>query len=179
MILAVGSYGWLVWPPVRRHTFNQRERYAFEKPLQEQKEPRETITLSCPAADENTCVYAAQFVDMFREAGWKIQNNAVERVTLGRAYPGVILVKHGTGKLDPNNWRSGLWTQMSPSLEHVRQAFINVGIEPDSIADEALPQDMLRVYFGSEKINPSERTSLTDAMEALERERQRGTVPKP
>jgi hypothetical protein len=67
---------------------------------------------------------------------------------------------------------------MSPSFENVRQAFINVGIEPGSIADQAVSENVIRVYFGSEKPNQAERTPLTDMMERVERERRNGTIPK-
>lgn len=174
----VGLYGWFVWPLSHRHELNQRERSAFEQPLKQQKEPREEIQIACPQAEESTCVYAAQFINLFREAGWKVQGNAVQRGALGAPLAGVILVKHGTGTIDPSNWRSGLWTQMSPSFENVRQAFINVGIEPDSIADQALSENVIRVYFGSEKPNQAERTPLTDMMQRVERERRNGTIPK-
>ncbi|MBI4465788.1 MAG: hypothetical protein HY647_13875 [Acidobacteria bacterium] len=178
MIVIIGLYGWFVWPHSRRHMLTERERYNFEKPLTEQKEAREEVQLACPQADENTCIYAAQFINFFREAGWKVQGNVVERGMLGSPLPGVILVKRGTGQLDPNNWRSGLWMRFSPSLESVRQAFVNIGVEPDSIVDANLSENVIRVYIGSEKGNAAERTSLTDAMERIEQERRKGIIPK-
>src|SRR5262249_51549829 len=109
----------------------------------------------------------------------EVQKNQVQRGMLGAPLAGVILVKRGTGTIDQSNWRSGLWTEVSPSLEHVRQAFINIGIEPDSIADQRLPENTIRVYFGSDKPNEGERTPLTDMMERIEGERRNGTIPKP
>lgn len=170
-------YGWLVWPPPRRHVFDLHERYAFEKPLTEQQSPREEIRIACPTADEKTCVYAAQFIDFFREAGWKVQGNSVERTVLGKPLAGVIFFQHGTGKLDPSNWRSGLWTAFSPSLENVRQAFVNVGIEPEAMADPAYPEGVIGVFFGAEKANPKERTQLTDDAEKITRARRSGQIP--
>ena len=175
----VFAFGKAVWPQGHRHVFTKSERDAFEQPLKEQKAPREGIQVGCPQADENTCIYATQFIDLFREAGWTVQGNQVQRVTLGRPSSGVTLFKRGSGKLDPSNWRSGLWTAISPSLESVRQAFVNVGIEPDSGANSDLPEEVIAVYFGSEKSNEAERTPLTETMEKVERWRRDGNIPKP
>jgi hypothetical protein len=101
-----------------------------------------------------------------------IPENKVERVTLAKPLDGVILFKHGTGKLDPANWRSGLWTVFSPSIKSVGQAFVNVGIEPDSGANPDLPEGVITIYFGPEKLNEAEKTLFTRTMESL------GLVPK-
>jgi len=178
-VALVGIFGVYVWPPSRRHTLSESESRAFASPLMAQTSPRETIKLGCAAADENTCVYAGQFLDLFREAGWLVQGNQVERVTLAKPMAGVILFQKGTGKLDPNNWRSGLWTQASPSIENVRRAFLNIGVEPEAAVDANYPSGVLGVYFGSEKENPSERTALTDMEENIEKWRRDGTIPVP
>src|SRR6266404_327548 len=104
------AIGYRVWPPIRRHTLNEKERALFEKPLSEQKEPREEVQLVCTQGDESACVYAAQFVDIFREAGWKVRDNHVQRVRMNNPTAGIILFKRGVGKLDPDNWRSRLYT---------------------------------------------------------------------
>jgi len=101
------AIGCRVWPPIRRHTLSEKERALFEKPLSEQKEPREEIQIICAQGDEPACVYAAQFVNIFREAGWKVRDNHAEPVHLNNPTAGIVLFKHGEGKLDPDNWRSG------------------------------------------------------------------------
>jgi hypothetical protein len=167
-----------VWPR-GRHNLSERERYAFERPLREQKVAREEIQIACPQDDEKTCVYAAQFIDFFREAGWTVQGNQLERVTLAKPLAGVTLFKHGSGKLDPSNWRSGLWAALSPSVESVYQAFVNVGIEPDSGANPQLPEGIITVYFGPEKYNPAASTLLGEAIRSVEQARRRGAIPGP
>ncbi len=156
--------GLKVWPPFHRHILALDEREIFEKLLKEQTYPRELIQIACAQADENTCVYAAQFIDLFRESGWKIQDNRVARIALARPYAGVTLFKKGTGHLDPDNWRSGLWTTISPSFVNVCQAFENVGIEPEAGSNPDLAEDVITVYFGAEKPNEGERTRLTELM---------------
>jgi hypothetical protein len=176
MIALVGIYGWFVWPPNHRHFLNGKERSAFEHPLKEQKAPREEIQFACPQDDETVCVYAAQFIDLFREAGWKVSSNQVERVVLAKPQAGIVLYKHGTGQLDPNNWRSGLWVQMSASLRSVYRAFNSVGIEPDSAANPSLPENIITIYFGLEKPNEDEETELTRGMKKMDVEIREGRI---
>jgi hypothetical protein len=164
MSALVGAYGWFVWPRPHRHTLSQEEWNVFEKPLKEQKEIPEEISLICAGADEAACIYGTQFVNIFRDAGWKVKNNHVDRVTMEKPLSGITLFKKGKGKLDPNNWRSGLWTEISPSLRSVAQAFENLGIEPELQNNPEIPDEGVVIYFGPEKPNESEKTSLTDAM---------------
>jgi hypothetical protein len=167
-----------LWRPVHRHMLSEKERALFEKPLSDQKEPREEIQIVCAEKDEPACVYATQFVNIFREAGWKVQNNQVERVRMMNPAAGVILFKHGEGKLDPDNWRSGLWTSLTASLVDVRQAFVNIGIEPENAGNPELPEGVISVYFGLEKEDESKPTSLTKTMERLGKNWRGGPVPK-
>jgi len=162
-LISIGV-GLKIWPPFHRHILTQDERDSFEKPLKEQTSPRELVQLACAQADEHTCVYAAQFIALFRESGWRIQENRVARITLARPDAGVTLFKKGTGHLDPDNWRSGLWTTVSPSFVNVSQAFENIGIEPEAGANPELAEDAITVYFGLEKANEGEGTRLTELM---------------
>ena len=179
MVAIVFLYGWFVWPGVQRHLLSVNERYTFERPLTAQKSPREQIQFACPQDYEIACVYAAQFVDLFREAGWQVQSNQVERVTLAKPQGGIVLYKHGTGQLDPNNWRSGLWVAMSASLRSVYRAFSSLRIEPESAANPNLPEGVITIYFGVEKLNESEATELTRSMRTMEMEIRAGRVPDP
>jgi hypothetical protein len=178
LAVLVAGFGKLEWPPRHRHHLDQKEWTAFEESLKTQKEPREEILMACPQADEAACIYADQFINIFRDAGWKVQNSRLERVTLARPWAGVVLFKKGTGTIDPNNWRSGLWTKVSPSLLTVRQAFVNIGVEPDEGNDPELGEDLITVYFGMEKPDESARTSLTESMERMTQYQHQGTAPK-
>ena len=178
LAITVSIFGRAVWPQVHRHFFTEVERNQFEQPLKDQMETREEIQIMCPVADESSCVYAGQFIDLFRQAGWKVQGNQVDRITLAKPLAGVVLFQHGSGTLDPDNWQLGLWSPISPSLENVRKAFVNVGIEPDSGANPNLPGNIIAIYFGLEKKNQAERTRLTAMMEVVERERQKRTFPR-
>jgi hypothetical protein len=144
------------------------ERTRFEKPLiVQQKGEHEEVQFTCPAADENTCVYAEQFIDMFREAGWRVQNNEVQRGTLARPPSGIVLFKHTDGTPDPNDWKSGTWTRISPGLVSVYQAFASIGIEVDGAGRKDISEDVLTIYFGQEKSDESDGTPLTQTMQQI------------
>ena len=57
--------------------------------------------MACAQADEAACIYADQFINIFRDAGWKVHNNRLDRIMLARPWPGVVLFKKGTGQLVP------------------------------------------------------------------------------
>jgi len=179
LVCGIFVFGRHTWPHERRHIFTDAERQAFEKPLKAQTTPREEIQIACPQADESVCVYAAQFINMFREAGWRIQDNQVQRGMLGTPLAGVVLFSHSDSKPDPNNWRSGVWTAFTPSVENVYQGFANVGVEPDSSSRTDIPENVMTVYFGSEKSDEGEKTQLTAAIETIRRYRKEVKLPKP
>ena len=179
MVVAVALYGWFVWPHARRHVLTDRERRAFEKPLAEQNN------------HANKCIYSVHKqmrVPAYTPPSSPICLGRLVRVVKGNVarkeepwatrLPESFSRKRGTGHLDPNNWRSGLWMNMSPSLGECRShGFAGIGVQPDSFVDSALSEDEITVYFGPEKENAAERTSLTDSMERLEMERRKGTIP--
>jgi hypothetical protein len=169
-----------VWPPLRRHTVSEKERLRFEEPLRKQDSPRDTIRLMCPQADENTCAYAGQFIALFGEAGWTVIGNQVERGTFSRPMSGVVLIRpRAGGELDPSKWNSGLWAAVTPSVENIRRAFVNIEIEPDSVVeiDSRFPNGIMGIYFGPEKENAAEETPLTKTMKQIEESRRKQRRP--
>lgn len=172
-------FGVNTWPPVRRHPLSARERFKFEAPLSQQKENKEEIQLTCPQDDESVCVYAGQFVNYFREAGWKVHDSKVQRITMSTPVAGIVLFQHGVGKLNPDDWRSGLWTAISLSFVNVRQAFVNIGIQPEAGANPDLPEGLITVYFGPPRENEGAPTQLSLSMDNMEKLWREGRVPRP
>ena len=54
----------------------------FEKVLRGQVGPKQRVRLACAAADEESCVYAGQFINIFKEAGFSVDTGTVQRGTL-------------------------------------------------------------------------------------------------
>jgi len=117
--------------------------------------PEYTI-VACPDADENACIFAAQFIPLFQRAGWKIDSPygpkagpMVERVRLGQPSKAVMLVDYGPPAVEPQNPDVGVWTQVSPYRQVLITAFALVGIKPETINDPNLSVKKTRIYFGS------------------------------
>lgn len=165
--LVLFFFGVWVWPPAHRHRLEKGEWEAFQAPLKRQIDPKERIQILCPPDDESSCVYAGQFVNVFRDAGWTVENNGVQRVAMQLPTAGVSILTRGEGQLDPNNWRSGLWQTWTPSFISVCQSFEGIGIEPEAYATLQQHPDEIALYFGPEKENPSEKTAVTYWMEKV------------
>jgi hypothetical protein len=149
------------------------EREKFEKPLMELKQPKMTVHLYCAPEDEVDCEYAADLIPLFGEAGWDV-STAVERITLGRPKPGIIIGLHGTVKPEDEpklKWNEGEWTRSTPEEWAVRQAFVNIGIEPDSMSGAIVPENQINIYVGHEREDESAPTEMTQAFENLEHAR--------
>jgi len=162
LVSIIAFIGHGIWPPIRRHQLDDKDRAKFEKPLKDQTRDRFTVILSCPSDDEQVCVYGAQYINIFREAGWTVQNNQIERATLGVPYNGIRLFSYVPNypKSDaPVN--SGVWTKITPSLISVYSAFSAIGIEADSGIRNDVPENFLTVYFGPEKDDESQPTDMT------------------
>ena len=115
----------------------------------------------------------------FGEAGWDV-DGTVQRVTLIRPMQGVVLVEQGGTEESQTTkwkWNIGGWTKLTPTYEDVYQAFSNIGIEPDGSANYALPDNQITVYFGPEKENESEPTTLSGTIANLRRQRAAGLLP--
>lgn len=128
--------------------------------------PHEKITLGCSAYSEESCVFAGQFLNLFKRAGWPLQVDGVERVNLTRPIAGVVLFTHGEGKYDPSAPDSGLWTKITPDRDALEEAFSNLDLDPESSADGTIPEGEVRIFFG---IEPSEEE--TEARRALRQKR--------
>jgi hypothetical protein len=131
-----------------RGRLTAEQQAQFVSLLKVQQQPREEIGLGCAAFSEEACVLAGQLLNVFREAGWVIQGNQVERVTLPKPLSGVALFKHGEGKLDPSNPKSGLWVEQTASLVTLRESFAKIGIEADTQADAQMPKGIIGVFIG-------------------------------
>jgi hypothetical protein len=151
-----------------RHILTTEEQGKFEKPLLSQAEDKEQIGIVCPASDEPVCVYAAQFIDIFKQAGFVVSGGVVRRVTLGIPNAGVRLFTYSDYAFDPNQKPGiGHWVQMTPSLINVRQAFANIGIGTDQGSGNELPARTITVYFGPEEQGQTAAASLATSLQQL------------
>ncbi len=118
--------------------------------LRAQQEPREKIRLGCTPSSEEACVFAGQLFDLFREAGWTVRGNTVERGTFDVPRPGVTLTKQGIGQNNQSDPNSELWVEQTPSLQSLERAFATIGIEAQKIADPQIEEGVIAVIVGLE-----------------------------
>ena len=151
-ILAVGAIVLsLAWAPVA--TEYHREHFVvdsakFIDSLKSQTQERYAIKIGCAPGSEEECVIAGHFVDFFREAGWTVDGNSVQRATIGKPEAGILLFVHGTGTIDQGNAHAGLWVLQSTSLLTVSNAFRRIGLSAGMRADSQIPENKIYIYFG-------------------------------
>ena len=178
---AVVVYGFVVWPPHRRHALSRADQIAFEAPLKSKPDTTISIQMACPTNDEIDCVYASKLIPLFGESGWNISLD-VTRVSLPRPMEGINLVLHSTTDYVPKKWNEGVWTKMLPAIVPIDKAFVAIGIEPDSNSGFSVDENQIIVYVGPEKEDESEPTQLTRtvaSMEKTEEDRKKGLIKTP
>jgi hypothetical protein len=175
-LLMVGGLKWqssIVSPAARRPwlKLTDNERRKFIEVLASQTEPRERIRLGCPAANEDICVRVTPFIDAFKRGHFIVENDRVERLTLGKPTAGVVLFKYGhADAFDPQDPDQGVWVHQSMSLETIEAAFAEIGINAQGSADQNMPEDVLGIYFGIEPSEPIERDNLRKLRQDAEKQ---------
>jgi hypothetical protein len=148
----------IAWEPVSEEY--RREHFIidagkFVSVLRSQFFPRTRIRIGCSAYLEESCVYAGHFPDFFRAAGWRVEENRVQRTVPGKPEAGILLFLHGTGENNPDDPQSGLWTQDTESVRTVEKAFRAIGIrQVGRRADKTIPEDLIGIHFGYNAIAP-------------------------
>jgi len=107
------------------------------------------IHITCPDLDEDTCVFANQFIPLFQRAGWKVEGPVVERVKILRPTKAIMIVTFGPPLIHPQNPDEGVYTKVLPWEQPIMTAFKLMGVSPEISTDSTLPESELRLYFGS------------------------------
>jgi hypothetical protein len=163
-----------------RHTFNADEQGKFEALLSHPSDPKTVVRLSCPMADEAVCIYAVQFIDIFKSAGWTVDGGIVERVTLLVPYAGTRQFCHSDAPFDPmQKPGTGHWLAVTPDSISIQKAFISMGIGTDRGGEADIPSDMINIYFGPEEGAGEADASLQRSMAEIARYKQATSqIPK-
>ncbi len=138
------------------------------------------INIDCPANDEPTCVYAAQYLDLFKRAGWKLSDGVIHRVTLGVPVSGIRLGVYSNVTFDPNQPPgTGHWLQITPGMMAALQAFANVQLGADFTSGSTIPQGTMEVYFGTIESTERAKEDLKTAQMLIAQYRSRPFASKP
>lgn len=160
--------------PGPRRMLSKPESERFVAALKAAPEPREEVRLGCPPADEDACLVAGQLLRLFRQAGWVVQDDRVERALLGKPTPGIVVMRQasvpkgpgyrvpasqvppqqqGTEPRDdfaPVPGEPGRWFKITPSLLAIEGAFASAGLTVRRRANvgSELPENVLAVFVG-------------------------------
>ncbi|HLQ77418.1 MAG TPA: hypothetical protein VK210_08690, partial [Terriglobia bacterium] len=103
--IGVAGYGiqayWKSTHPAKAlHEFSSSERSAFVAALKAGGGTIQSVWLACPGGRVETCRLVGQFIGMFRDSGWSVEENRV--MTWNPAHPlgGVHLIVHASGGPD-------------------------------------------------------------------------------
>ena len=124
---------------------SDERREQFLKLLSALTVPRDTIRIGC--TNDRSCVAAAKFLLLFREAGWQVEDNKVFRIKPEEVpITGVAIMTYV-----PANERIGRWHLIDESHKTIYYAFRSIDIPTCGSRDDSLKQGTLGIYFGSAK----------------------------
>jgi hypothetical protein len=162
-----------------RHTLTNKEQQDFVDSL-ELAPDKFAISIDCVASDESVCVYAAQYLDLFKLAGWRSTDGLVHRITLGVPVSGVRLGVHQDIPFDPNQHPgTGHWVKMTPGMISVVQAFANINIGADFEGGSSIPDGVIEVYFGPAETLEGARESRRRSLHLLSQLKSVHVNPRP
>lgn len=142
--MAVSGFAVSAWwnythPPKPLHTFNEKERSAFIQALKANGAPTRSVWLSCPDGRVETCRLVRQFIGMFQESGWRVEENKVVQWTPAHPLGGVYLILQADGEPD----------ELTRVAERgMKNSFTALGIPVRSASAPDVPRNSIGVYFG-------------------------------
>jgi hypothetical protein len=144
------SGSWWLYHFLEPSSFSAKQRSDFTKILRTTMAAPESTIIACEEADEDACVYAAQFIPLFQRAGWKVAGPEVQRGKLARPTHDIMIIVHGPPLVHPQNPDEGVWTKVPVFEQPLLTAFEFVGLHAQTgTHDPSLPETSIRVYFGS------------------------------
>ena len=107
------------------------------------------LRVGCIGWSERACIAAGQFLVLFSQAGWTIDENRVFRMDEAIPTEGVSIVSRPEpgGPLPPH---LGRWHSLSLSELTLASAFTAMGVVENGSSDQSLADGIKGVYFGIE-----------------------------
>src|SRR5580765_7726027 len=96
----ISAYWNYTHPPKPLHTFSEKERSAVIQALRANGAASRSVWLSCPDGKREICRLVKQFVAMFQESGWRVEDNKVVAWTPAHPLGGVYLILQAEGEPD-------------------------------------------------------------------------------
>jgi hypothetical protein len=126
-------------PPRPLHTFSAKERSAFVQALKSSDVPLHSVWLACPEGRQEVCRLVNQFITMFQESGWRVEENRVVQWKPAHPLEGVYLILQAAGEPD----------ELTRAAEkRIRSSFTALGLPVHSASAPDVPKNSIGVYFG-------------------------------
>lgn len=150
--------------PLKPYDLTAERRDAFLKLLKPPLRSANRLRIGCIAWSERACVAAGQFLVLFSQAGWTIDENRVFRMDEAIPTEGVSIVSRPEpgGPLPPH---LGRWHSLSLSELTLASAFVAMGVVESGAPDPSLTDGTTGVYFG---IEPEGMKSKKDVLLAYQ-----------
>lgn len=117
-----------------------------------QSEPRHTLRIGCVPWSEAACLAAGKFLNLFSEAGWKIDSDKIFKMEPEIPVDGMTIAQRSDelANLERLPPHLGRWAKISQSELVIKLAFTQMGVRVNSSRDPSLSPDTLGIYFGPE-----------------------------
>jgi len=135
----ISAYWSYTHPPKPLHTFSEKERSACIEALKANGTPTRSVWLSCPNGKPEICRLVKQFITMFQESGWRVEENKVVQWTPAHPLGGVYLILQAEGEPD----------DLTREAERqVKVSFTALGIPVRSASAPDVPKNSIGIFFG-------------------------------
>jgi hypothetical protein len=115
------------------HSFSAKEQSDFVSVLKARGVPAHSVWLACPVGREDICQQVRQFVVMFNEAGWRVEQNRVNTWNPAHPLGGVHLILNSADRIDSSD---------------VKNAFLSLGIPVQAASAPDVQRNSIGIFFG-------------------------------
>lgn len=136
---AINAYRNYMQPVKPLHAFTAKERSAFTDILKAGGVPSKSVWLACSDGKPETCELVKQFLSMFQESGWKVEDNRVITWTPAHPLQGVHLIVYSPGESDAARLEEAVG---------VKNSFTAIGIPVETVSAPDVPRNSIGIYFG-------------------------------
>jgi hypothetical protein len=144
VFLAISGFGMSAYwnythPPKPLHNFSEKERNTFIQALKANGAPTRSVWLSCPNGKPEICRLVKQFIAMFQDSGWRVEDNKVVQWNPAHSLNGVYLILQAEGEPD----------DLTRIAERgMKNSFTALGIPVQSASAPDVPKNSIGVFFG-------------------------------
>jgi len=115
------------------HNFSTKEKNDFVSALKRRGVPEHSVWLACPVAKEDICQKVRQFVVMFKDAGWQVEQDRVNTWSPAHPLGGVYLILNSADRIDSSV---------------VKNSFLTLGIPVQAVSAPDVPHNSIGIFFG-------------------------------